>query len=923
MNAWGRGPAGTGPGDENPVGRPAAAPDLAAAPLIVTKLTVPALPRGAICRERLHQLLGDGTQGRLMLVVAPAGFGKTVLAASWLLARPGRRAGWVSLDAGDDEPSRFWAYVLAAADGAGAGLELPAGALAEPAAPPEAALVPLVNALAALSGDLVLVLDDYHLITDPRIHHGVAFLLGQQLPRLHLVILTRADPPFPLARQMASGQVIQARTGDLAFTAGEMALFLDQQQVTLPGALQEPLFARLGGWAAALRLVTLWVAGREDPAVAIAEFAASDATIADYLTVEVLGQLPAGLRRFLLCTSILPRLTGPLCDAVTGDAAGSGAQVLAELDRRGLFVEALTPGRDWLRYHQLFAELLRLELQRAYPETVQELHRRASRWFAAHGHAAEAIDHGLAGQDWAGVRMLMLSETLAIGIRYPAPVIAGWLALVPRRVREASPFFLTLDAYLLGHAGCLQDARRALHRARELAAVPGAQPELPELAALGHMLRAGIARLDCDLPAARAAAQAVDRELPGVGEDQSALARMTRASTDSALAATMFWHGDTAAAARLLDDTDRETATHHLTRMRVNCLSATALLQATAGQLRQAETLAAQALDLARPVGATTMFQTNPALLAAAVVSLHRAEHTQARQQLAAVAERAARHQDRAPLLAARTLLARLAALDGDLGAAFALLDDAKAAAPRWQPPPALDALTAEEEARLCLLSGDIAAARAVHTHLQTLPGQVPAVTLAQQVTRARILQAEGHGAAASDWFSTAAGTALSCGLLPAAVEALAGAAIASWSAGQAAGALDCLERALTLAWEETIVAPFLWQAARVRPLLLAMEQGLGQYPALGLRQRLLAAMGVPARLPLPGTGQAAAAAGLSGRELTVLRLLRGTLTGPEIAATLALSPNTLKTHLRHIYRKLGVTSRQQAITRSRELGLP
>ena len=912
MNA-GRGERSQAGGAGGQVPRPAAVP------LIVTKLMVPAAPAGAICRGRLHRLLDSGASGGLTLLVAPAGYGKTVLAASWLSAEPGRRAAWVSLDSGDNEPSRFWAYISAAVTTAG--LPLSAAVTGQLAAgPPREALAPLVNALAGLTSALVLVLDDYHLITDPRIHAGVAFLLDRQPRRLHLVILSRTDPPFPLARRQASGNLTWARTRELAFTDAEMTLFLDQQDVMLPAAVRPALFTRLGGWAAALRLLTVWVAGRDDPAAAVAEFSASDATIADYLTTEILSQLPAGLRRFLLHTSILPRLTGPLCNAVTGGSGGAGA--LAELDRRGLFTEALTPGRDWFRYHQLFAELLRLDLQREDPELVKGLHRRASGWFAAHGFAADAIGHALAARDWTGVQTLMLRETLAIGSRHPPAVIEGWLSSLPAQVREASPFFLTIEAYLAGHSGNLRDAARALDRARELAAAPGTAPQLPELAAIGHMLRAAIARLDCDLTAARAAAQAVDRELPPPGEDQSAVAWMTRSATAASLAATMFWHGDLQAAGQLLGAAEAQTAARHLARMRVNVLSATALLLAATGRLRQAEKLAAEALDLAPPVGVTALFQTTPALLATALVSLHRAEHARARQQLAAVAERARRHQDPAPLLAAGILLARLTALAGDPAAALTALDDANAASPGWQPPAALRALALQEEARLCLLSGDTAAARAVHTRLLALPGQVPAVALATLLTQARILLAEGDAAAASHGFTLAASTALSSDQLPGAVEALTGAAVAHRSAGQPDHALSCLDRALTLACDETIVAPFTAQAAGVRPLLLAMEHGPGQYAALGLRQRLLATLGIPVRRPSPATSPAAAAAGLSDRELTILRLLHGTLTGPEIAAALTVSPNTLKTHLRHIYRKLGITSRQQAITRARDLGL-
>jgi LuxR family transcriptional regulator, maltose regulon positive regulatory protein len=920
MNTGGNGRPGNAPGADELVAGLWAAPDLAAAPLIVTKLMAPAPPPGVIRRDRLHRLLDSGAGSKLTLGIAPAGYGKTVLAASWLSSVPGRRAAWVSLDSGDNEPSRFWAYVLAAIAGAGTGLQLPATPVGQAGTgPPHEALVPLVNALAGLTSDLVLVLDDYHLITDERIHADVAFLLDRQPPRLHLLILSRADPPFPLARRTASGELTQARTRDLAFTAEEMTLFLDRQDVALPAALRPALFARLGGWAAALRLLTLWVAGRDDPAAAVAEFTASDATIADYLTTEILGQLPAGLRRFLLQTSILPRLTGPLCDAVTGGSGG--AQTLAELDRRGLFTEALAPRRDWFRYHQLFAELLRLDLHRDCPELIDNLHRRASRWFAAHGFAADAIDHGLAARDWTGVQALMISEMLAIGSRYQPAAIEAWLSALPAQIRQASPFLRVLDGLVHAYAGRFTDAGRALDQAQDLAAAADPPPSFPELPAIGHAVRAGIARLTCDLPAARAAALAVDRELRRAGAAATPLARLSRAAATGSLAVTTFWHGDFDRAGRLLRAAEIETADYQQTRMRVNTVSATALLLATTGQLRQATALAAEALELAEPVG-TDLFQTTPALLATALVCLHRADHAQARRQLAAVAERARRHQDPAPLLTAGILLARLTALAGDPAAAFAALDDANAASPRWQPPAALRALATQEEARLCLLSGDIAAARALHTRLLTLRSEASAVDLAIRLTQARILLAEGDAAAASDWFDLAASTALSGDQLPDAVEALTGAAVANGSAGRLEPALSCLERALTLACDETIVAPFIGQAAGVRPLLLAMERGPGEYAALGLRQRLLAGLGIPARLPSPETSRAAAAAGLSDRELTILRLLHGTLTGPEIAAALAVSPNTLKTHLRHIYRKLGISSRQQAITRSRELGL-
>jgi ATP/maltotriose-dependent transcriptional regulator MalT len=887
----------------------------------MTKLTMPALPRPAVRRPRLHKLLDAGAGGKLTLVVAPAGYGKTVLVADWLSSATRPDAGWVSLDKSDNDPARFWAYVLGALSGAGAGPP-PAGwdpaELTRPG-PPGPSLAPLVNVLADLTAGVTLVLDDYHLIADSRIHSGLAFLIDHQPPRLHLVIISRADPPFLLARWTASGEVARVRTRELAFTAREAAAFLRDQGVPLPSELAEPLLARLEGWPAALRLAARWVSGRDDVGTAIAKFAASDATISDYLTTEVLSELPAGLRRFLLQTSILSRLAGSLCDAVTGQ--GRGTETLAELDRRGLFVEPLTPGRDWLRYHHLFAELLRLELERAYPVMIAELHRRASRWFAANGFVADAIEHGITGGDWVGVRALMLSETLAIGSRYAPSVVEGWLSSLPRRVLDTSPFFLVLDAFVLAHTGRTGQARHALRRSAQLARLAATDPELPELGALRHAIAAGIARLDCDLAAARRSARALRRHVERAGDGQTELARMARAAVANALAATTFWHGDLRGAEQILRETERETAAHQLMRMRVNCMSVTALLLASTGRLRQAEALAAEALRMALPVGVAELFQASPALLATALLSVQRAEHAAAREQLAVICERARAHQDRAPLLAAGILLARLAALGGDVGGAFAILDEAKAAWPGWHPPLALQAIIAEDEARICLLGGDIAAARAVHGQLATLPGRIPVVTLATQLTRARILRAEGDGVAASALFRLAADAAIGHGQLTRAVEAHVGAAAAARLGGQDAAALTCLTQALALAQDETIAAPFVWEAVSVRQLLLHMEHG--PYPALGFRQRLLGVVGIPAgSARRDNLGRTSVAQLLSDRELTVLRLLKGRLTNPEIASALTISPNTLKTHVKHIYRKLGVSSRQQALIRSEELGL-
>jgi LuxR family maltose regulon positive regulatory protein len=414
---------------------------------------------------------------------------------------------WVSLDATDNDPSRFWAYVLDALGRSGVAVAFPAFVAVERDGhrPPEVTLAPLLNSMAELRGEQTLVLDDYHTISSPEIHEELAFLIRHLPPRLRLILLTRSEPPFPLARWRASGDLADIRARDLAFSRKETECFLSGQGIALPDALLGRLCARLEGWAAALRLVSLWVAGRDDPAGRIAEFVASDATIADYLTGEVLDHLSVARRRFLLRTSILGRLTGPLCDAVTGE--GGGAETLRELERDQLFVEAIDPGRQWFRYHQLFEELLRYELSREHPELVGELHRRACGWLGAHGFTEEAIDHGLAAGDWASVQGLMLREALALGTRYSPGRVGDWLSVLPEAVIEASPFFLVIRAFVDSHAGRVEDGKANLGAALAIVGSPGYRAELPEMTALIYLLLLGAARLECDLVAARSYGQ--------------------------------------------------------------------------------------------------------------------------------------------------------------------------------------------------------------------------------------------------------------------------------------------------------------------------------------------------------------------------------------------------------------------------------
>ena len=359
--------------------------------LLETKLYVPRPRRDLVARPRLGERLDRGAASKLVLVSAPAGFGKTTLLAEWLAARPAAAAGersaaWLSLDRGDNDPASFWAYVIAALRTVASGVGEDALALLGESQPPpiETVLTTLLNDLGAVAGEIVLALDDYHVIDAREVQDGLAFLLDHLPPRLHVVIASRADPALPLARLRARGELAEIRAAELRFTAAEAAAYLNEVMgLQLTARDIAALEARTEGWIAALQLAALSMQGRDDVAGFIAGFAGDDRYVVDYLAEEVLARQPDSVQAFLLQTSILGRLSGPLCDAVTGQ--GGGKAMLEALDRGNLFLVSLDDRRRWYRYHHLFADVLQARLLDEQPGQVPDLHRRASEWYEHNG----------------------------------------------------------------------------------------------------------------------------------------------------------------------------------------------------------------------------------------------------------------------------------------------------------------------------------------------------------------------------------------------------------------------------------------------------------------------------------------------------------------------------------------------------------
>jgi LuxR family maltose regulon positive regulatory protein len=413
-------------------------------PLISTKIRLPGVPQAYLPRPKLITRLDAALGARLILVSAPAGFGKTALLAEWAdLCQKENLVSWVHLDGGDNEVTRFLSYVIASlqthmeefGEGALSGL------LSAPPAPIEAVLTSLVNEMDGLDRNLVLVLDDYHLIEAPEIHAAVSFLVEHAPSQFCLVLATRADPPLPLHRLRAQGELAELRTRDLRFSSQDTRNYLvnalgsslDEQDLS---ALED----RIEGWIAGLQMVALSLRDRQDVHGFVLSFSGSQRFIMDYLTEEIYNQQPPPIQEFLLKTSILDRLSGPLCDFILenghrrqeeGEKLPSAQQTLEYLEQANLFLLSLDDERYWYRYHQLFADLLQQRLRQTWLEQIPDLKARACNWFAANGYIDEALDYAFSAEDFMSAAQLVEEHGMELLKRGSLATLSGWLNRLP------------------------------------------------------------------------------------------------------------------------------------------------------------------------------------------------------------------------------------------------------------------------------------------------------------------------------------------------------------------------------------------------------------------------------------------------------------------------------------------------------------
>lgn len=900
-------------------------------PILAAKLYIPPPRPTAVDRARLIDQLNAGLHRKLTLISAPAGFGKTTLVSAWA-AGCGRPAAWVSLDDSDADPARFLAYVVAALQTVHAGFGADVlEALQSPQPPPiESLLTLLLNDIAALPAPSVLVLDDYHSVDSPPVDEALAFLVDHLPPQLHLVIATREDPQLPLARLRARGQLTELRVADLRFTADEAAGFLTNVMgLSLSRADIEALESRTEGWVAGLQLAALALQGAAsehgtDAARFIRSFSGSHHFVLDYLVEEVLNRQSVQDQTFLLRTSILDRLCGPLCDSVVGESEVSGQATLERLERANLFLIPLDGDRHWYRYHHLFAELLRVRLTKAHADDVPALHTRASVWYEQQGEDADAIRHALASGDMDRSADLIERVWPQMDEMYQSNTWIRWVRALPDAVIQTRPVLSLGYGWALLNMGDVDAAEARLGDAEKWLD----RRDPADMVVVDE-------KLFRTLPAAIAGARAYRAltmgDIPATLEHAARAlklsARVDDVSYRQALGLTgiAYWaNGDLEMADRALEDFRTTMLGAGVIHDAVGIAFILSDIRHALGRLTDSLKSFNEALAIARQLGEPPPLSTQDIYRGLAALHIERGEMDEAASNLhtAETLETASTLNDWSYRLAVTQ--ARMCEATGDLDGALEYLNTAER---EYKPSPLPNVRpVAALKARVWIRQGKLTdAADWARTHGVTVEMDVTYLREFEALTLARLLIAQHRVDPRSGAIDTAldlldrilcaaedgarAGTAAECLMLR---------ALATAEHDGAAAALKPLRTALELAERAGFVQMFVDEGPQmVRLLTEADRHGI---VSTHTRRLLNAFDRGAARAPSP------AAQGLieplSDRELEVLQLVAAGLSNAEIAERLFLALDTVKGHNRRVFGKLGVQRRTEAIVRARELGL-
>jgi LuxR family transcriptional regulator, maltose regulon positive regulatory protein len=901
--------------------------------LLTTKLYSP--PRttarrqqpSRIPRPHLINRLRTGLHARLTLVSAPPGFGKTTLVADWVYSDPfptvNAQFCWLSLDEGDNDPVRFFSYVIAALQTVLPKLGAAAVALLQTLPPPtpEAVLTIVINELTDIPHSIILVLDDYHVITTPAIHTAVTFLVDHMPSTFHLVIASRADPLLPLARWRARREMTELHTADLRFTTEEAALFLNTAMgLNLVTPDLATLEERTEGWIAGLQLAALSLQGRNDASDFVASFAGSNHYIMDYLVDEVLEHLPQVTREFLLQTALLDRLCGSLCDAVTGQ--NNGQAMLEQLERANLFLVPLDDERRWYRYHHLFADVLRSRVQQIYPAQLSEWYRRASVWYEEHEFLLEAINEAWRAVDMAQVARLIEQHGPAIAFRGQIHTVLAWLERLPEELMRTRPILYVYHAAALMFMNRAVAAEKRLQDA-ERAIVAGVSAEQVQIVR-GQVaaIRADLSRIAGDMVACIAFAQQALAYLPEV--ETAPLKLRAVAMLDHARAYRLtgtVMPADEALAAAMIE----RVACGGNTFAGLNSVTNLAYLQTLQGRLRQARRTYEQVLQLvSKPQEIEFLFGNSYYYFGLGNLLREQNDLEGAQRYLAqGFAQVTGEFTIEAEVITlGYTALAWLQQAQGALDVANATMIDLLDLARQRSFAPHLILRAEAVQAHLRLAQGNLAVAqswaRVRELHPDRNYVETSYLRETETLVLARVLLAGGRAPEAERLLARLLLAAEAANRGNSVIEILVIQALALQARQNTPGALIVLQRALDLAEPEGYVRIFLDEGP---PMVALLRHAQVQSTYAG---QLLVAFSTPepSGAATSGADTSSLMEPITTRELEVLRLMAQGASNQTIADTLVVALPTVKKHVSNLLSKLQVANRTQAVAQARQLGL-
>jgi LuxR family maltose regulon positive regulatory protein len=903
-----------------------------AVPVLATKLYIPPPPPKVVSRPRLLEILNEGllTGRAITLVSAPAGFGKTTLIAEWI-ASSRRPAVWLSLDESDHDLARFLIYLISALQTISpqTGTELLDVLGSLQSSPIESILIALLNEIAAIPEDFILVLDDYHLTDAKAIDSALTFVVERLPAQMHLVITTREDPALPLHRLRARNRLIELRAADLRFTPAEAAEFLNMvMDLGLSADDVAALEIRTEGWIAGLQLAALSMKGNKDVTGFVREFAGDHRYIVDYLVEEVLQRQPEEIRNFLLQTSILDRLNGPLCDAVTNQTGGKTR--LESLQRGNFFIIPLDERRHWYRYHHLFADVLRMHLLAEQSDQVPALHQRASKWYQQNGSIADAIHHALAAKDFERSAELIEASVSAMRQSRQEAMLLGWLQSLPEELYFSRPVLNVHYAGILLQNGQLDGVEPRLRVAERWLDMPADIRERPIFVDEEdfHRLPASVAMYHAAIALARGdvtSTMKYAREVLALARDDD---YFLRGAASSVLGLASWTSGDLETGYRIYSD-----GMAYLQRIGYisdvigGCVTQ-ADIRIAQGRLRDAMSIYERGLQLATRQGA-------PALRGAADMHVGMSELYREHNDLQTAVHHLLKSKELGELNGLpknpyrwRVAMARIREVQGDPNEALDLLDEAERLyqgdfSPNVRPISAV-------KARVWIARGKLEEAFGwARQNGLSADGDLSYLSEFEYITLARLLLAQHKSSHSERMRHEAIGllarllkAAEESGRKGSAIEIYILQSLASRAQGDLPAALTLMERALTLAEPEGYARMFLDEGSDMIQLLReAAACGIlpgytGRLLASG-QQENISEVHLPASTALQPLIEP-----LSQRELEILRLLQTELSVPEIASELVIAASTVRSHTKSIYSKLDVNNRRAAVKRATELKL-